>query len=354
MTQWQRIHIFDELEKHGIEITVFNPLKYKSYLEANNELIKLIVNKSFDLFMTGIGGEKLFIDTLEKIKNKGILTLLICFDNLHAPYMHKRLAPLFNLVWLTSKETMYLFKKWGCNNIIFQPYAANPYVFNPNWTSNQNIINFIGTPYGSRLHKINSLLKNNIQCHVYSNQLIKIDEPNNVEKISYLNVLKNIVELMRFPIGRKVFCGAVVKKLFYNKEHIITKNEYLDISPSVSFDEMKYIYANNSLSLNITELRNTYVLKKPLHKLHLRTFEIPMCGGLELTSHTEELASYFDEGKEIVLYKSEEELLSKAKFYLNPKNNNLILKMKKKARARAVKEHTWSNRFEAVFDRLEK
>ena len=28
MYQWQHVHIFDELERHGCSITVFNPLDY--------------------------------------------------------------------------------------------------------------------------------------------------------------------------------------------------------------------------------------------------------------------------------------------------------------------------------------
>ncbi|HBN04508.1 MAG TPA: glycosyltransferase family 1 protein, partial [Bacteroidales bacterium] len=101
----------------------------------------------------------------------------------------------------------------------------------------------------------------------------------------------------------------------------------------------------HSLSLNITELRNTYVLKKPIHKLHLRTFEIPMAGGLEFTSYTPEILNYFEPDKEIVLYDSDEEMTEKARFYLDPKNEYLCKIMKKNARKRSVSEHTWKNRF---------
>ena len=54
-----------------------------------------------------------------------------------------------------------------------------------------------------------------------------------------------------------------------------------------------------------------------------------MCGGLEIAPFSEELAGYFEDDKEIVLYKSEEEFVSKAKFFLNPTNNALCLQMKK-------------------------
>jgi spore maturation protein CgeB len=86
--------------------------------------------------------------------------------------------------------------------------------------------------------------------------------------------------------------------------------------------------------------------------MHLRTFEIPMCGGLEIASYTDELACYFEEDKEIILYKSENEFVSKSKFYLDPKNEALCLQMKKNARKRADSEHTWMNRFSVLFSKL--
>ena len=77
-----------------------------------------------------------------------------------------------------------------------------------------------------------------------------------------------------------------------------------------------------------------------------------MCGGLEFAPFTEELSGYFEDGKEIVLYKSQEEFVSKAKFYLNAKNDALCLQMKQNARIRAENEHTWMNRFNNILQNL--
>jgi spore maturation protein CgeB len=279
--------------------------------------------------------------------------VLICFDNLHAPFMHKKNAPAFDLVWLTSKETIGMYKQWGCNNTIFQTYAANPFQFMPHWDESDSFVSFIGTPYGSRVNKLNVLTDSGVLCKVYADSLI-FDEniEIQVEKLAFRKIVKQTINALSFNIGRKVFYGAFKNKYSSNKQLILNRNEFLIASPSVSFLEMNKIYSNSSLSLNITELRNTYVLKNPIHKIHLRTFEIPMSGGLEIASYTEELASYFKEDEEIVLYKSEEELISKAKFYLDFKNDSLTSQMKKNARKRAELQHTWTNRFENIFNRI--
>ncbi len=42
MDQWQRQHIFNELEANGHEIQVFNPINYQSIEEANSSVIPYI------------------------------------------------------------------------------------------------------------------------------------------------------------------------------------------------------------------------------------------------------------------------------------------------------------------------
>jgi hypothetical protein len=352
MGQWQKSHIINELQNHGHNIHLFNPLLFPTFEKANNELVNYIKNKkiNFDLLINSLGSDKLFPDTVTTIKQMGIRTLLICFDNLHAPFMHKAVAPYFDLVWLTSKETREMFKRWGCN-IVFMPYAANPKMFFPRYNIEIPKVGFIGIPYGSRITKINKLINNQINCQIYSQSLSK-NNKFEIESSKYFHLLKSAINLIRFNIGRKVIFGAIKSKYFYHNNRSLSKSQYLELYPSVSFEEMNYLYSNFAISLGITELRNTNALKRPIHKLHLRTFEIPMCGGLQCTSYTEELAEYFEDGKEIILYKSEEEFISKVRFYLKPENKTLRDNMKIMARKRAENEHTWINRFNIVFKLL--
>lgn len=353
MYKWQRLHIFDELQRFGHQIEVFNPRSYSCSEEANTMLLRRLKKTGYNLFMTGSSSEAIFEQTIKEIGNKGIPTLLICFDNLHAPYMHRRIAPLFDIVWLTSKETLSMFESWGCKKIIFQSYAANPYAFSPSTGVVDNSVCFIGTPYGSRVNKINELTQSKIRVKLYSNNAVNRDlNEKETSHVDNLRLLNNALEMLRFEIGRKVLLGALKNKLFCYGSMNLIENNSLELLPSVSFVDMQRIYSQSSLSLNITELRNTYVLNTPVHKIHLRTFEIPMCGGLSISSYTEELASYFEEDKEIIMYRSKEELISKSKFYSDPKNNALNYRLKRSARDRALAEHTWMNRFNKVFNEL--
>jgi len=351
MYQWQRIHIFDELEENNHKVITFNDSKYTNAIEANDCLVNYLkrTKHKIDLFVTAVDSNRIFKQTIQEIKGLNIPTLLICFDNLHAPYSQLNIAPLFDLVWLTSRETENLFTKTKCNTVTL-PYAANPSKFHPTFKNEINSICFVGSLYGTRLEKINDLLNNNIFCDVYSGKA-------NSNNMNYNNILtvKNasaILNLFRFKTGQKVLLGALKKKIIPKEKNIYIDNSYLRINTPLSFNEMIYAYSNHSLSLNITELRNTYRLKRPVHKLHLRTFEIPMCGGIQFSSYTPELSEYFEDEKEIVMFKSTEEMISKAKFYLSDKNISLRQKIRANARKRCINEHTWTKRFNVIFNKL--
>jgi hypothetical protein len=349
MGQWQKHHIFDELQRHDHSIQIFNPLEFVSFDQANDELLKFIKTNpvKFDLFINSLGSHELFPETVTEIGKTGIKTLLICFDNLHAPFMHKASSKHFDLAWLTSNETEWMFKKWGCN-AVFMPYAANPFVFIPKYVNEIPAVGFIGMPYGTRINKINTLLRSGIKCKVYSKSLLEWEQGDR-QKSQYIDLLRSGLNLIRFDIGRKVISGAVRQKLLNTSETSLLESPDLEKYASVSFEEMNFIYSNLAVSLGITELRNTYVLKKPVHKLHLRTFEIPMCGGLQLSSFTDELSGYFEEDKEIILYRSDEEMISKVTFYMKPENKLLREAMKLSARQRAERDHSWMKRFETIF-----
>lgn len=354
MSKWQYVHIFDELEHHGHHITVYNPLSYINPEEANEKLIPFIINSKikFDLFLNCESDGFLFSSTVNEIKKLGIFTVLICFDNLHAPHLHKKIASSFDLVWLTSFETKWMFEKWGCKNIIVQTYAANPYKFNPNWGSSKSVVSFIGSPYGSRIPVLNFLTQSKIPCNVFSNALNESNpKKNNIPNIK-ISPFEEILRALSFNIGRKVLVAALLNRTIMKNKTKLDVNDFLHIYPSVPFAEMQDIYSNSALSLNIIDLRYTYLLENPLYKIHLRTFEIPMCGGLQISHYTKELAEYFEDEKEIVLYKSNEELISKSKFYLDPKNETLVKRMKQAARERAESDHTWIKRFNNIFDKM--
>lgn len=357
MYQWQRLGPIGELESAGHEVITFNPAPYPTLAEATEAALEALGDAGpIDLFMTCDDQDTIHTSVIEAASARGIPTVLICWDNIELPYKQRRIAPLFDLVWLTSAETAYLFERWGCRQTLFMPYAANPLVYTPR-RGEQPIrrVGFIGSPYGSRTNKLNALTAGDIPVSVYSNALVSKGYNQSFgtgrKKFDPLDILVKASRYMRFPIGRRVFAAAILNKLKPGAR-LDTASPLLEGHASVEFDEMCRLYSAHTLSLNISELRDTYVLRHPIHKLHLRTFEIPMCGGLQFTSRTSELLTYFDEGTEIITYSSDEEMVDKARYWLSPERDSTVARMKEAARTRAAACHTWTARFDRIFAAL--
>ena len=136
------------------------------------------------------------------------------------------------------------------------------------------------------------------------------------------------------------------------KAAVLNENEQLhkvEVAPS---SELYKVYSKYSLALSSTAARNTGVLKHSLYIVNFRSFEIPMSGGLQICQYTDEMAEYFDDGKEIIFYRSKDELIDKAKFYCSPDQEKTRKKMREATRIKAEAHHTWFNRFSVVFQLL--
>lgn len=346
MQKWQRIHIIDELSHHNCDIIVFNSLKFSCKEVANDELLSSIEKNSPDLFMTPYNESEVFVDTICRIKSKGIPTLLICFDNLVVPFVHLNVAKYYDLVWLTSAETKEMFDAVGANTI-FLPYAANPYLKG----SNEQIlaVGFVGSPYGSRVNIINTITSNGIDIYCHCKKAINnFSTQKNIYK-NNINI-KLVYNFLKFKHGRKILLGAIKNK-FFNKTRLYN-NSYIHYENLVQPEDLYSTYSKYAISLSFTAARNTGVLKRPLDIVNLRNFEIPMSGGLQFCRFSSEIASYFETDKEIILYHDDAEMVEKAKYYLSEKRFDVRNKIRGFARTRAERCHTWWNRFVIVFDKL--
>ena len=344
MFQWQKYHIVDEMAKHGVQIEICSPLEYESTELANQELLKKIMSGRYDLFMTCLTEDYLNKETLLKLKAVGMPTLLFCLDNLTAPYNHKSIAKEFDLVWLTSKETEYLFKRWGANTV-FLPYAANPYFLKPVKIEQEILrVGFIGTPHGSRIDRINVLLKDNIPVTIHTAQS---NIENKLIKAPISSYVAKFTASMKYPIGRRLAYAAIKDKLGHRE--LLVAHKCLEHMKPVPLEQLSALNNTYALVLSFTDADSTGILKHPVPIVNLRNFEVPMSGGIQFTSYTDEMASYFEDGKEIVLCRSNEEYAEKARFYLREDMEEVRKKIRQNARIRAENEHTWYRRFEKIF-----
>lgn len=73
--------------------------------------------------------------------------------------------------------------------------------------------------------------------------------------------------------------------------------------------ELPLIFHNSRINLNITS-------KTILSGIPQRVFDVLSCGGFCLTNYQKEIAEYFEDGKELVMFYDERDLIDKISYYL--------------------------------------
>lgn len=90
----------------------------------------------------------------------------------------------------------------------------------------------------------------------------------------------------------------------------LQEKEKLSVKGSVDYNsEMPLVFHNSKINLNITS-------KTIETGIPQRVLDILACGGFCLTNYQKEIADFFEDGKEIVMYSSMEDMLIKAEYYL--------------------------------------
>jgi len=111
----------------------------------------------------------------------------------------------------------------------------------------------------------------------------------------------------------------------------------------VSEEEMVEIYARSRINLGFGGIG--YSMKA--QHLKGRDFEVPMCGALYLTSDHPDIHLVYDVGREIVTYQDRQDCLQKIEYLLaHPEE---CAQIRRAARARCLRDHTWEQRFRHVF-----
>jgi len=117
---------------------------------------------------------------------------------------------------------------------------------------------------------------------------------------------------------------------------------------SISFQKIADVFSAHEICLNFS---NVWADGRPgsalISHVRLRDFEAPMCRTCYLTAFTDEIAEFYEPGREIETYKTAEELVDKIRFYLS--HGEAAEKLRSAGYKRAISDHTWERRFEQLF-----
>lgn len=238
-----------------------------------------------------------FIDprTLEEIRNKGVIVVNYSWDDTAQFYGEGKidgvwsgtagLAVAVDLNLTASKRSCLKYQAEGGVALLW-PEAANPEIHRPYEVPFEHDVSFVGVRYGYRPLLIDFLRKHGVQVAAF---------------------------------GPGWDGGVLPAK------------------------EMVVLYSRSRINLGFGGIGHMFRVQH----IKGRDFEIPMSGGLYLTSYHPELEDCYKIGEEIVCYKDKWDCLKKIKYLLEHPDQAQTIR--KAGHERALREHTWERRLEKLF-----
>ena len=335
-------------EKHQV---VFRSKKYKELVcNEIKEVFEAEHQKNpFDLFFAYLTNNDIESSVIDEIKKSGVPTANFSCNNTHQFHLVEAISPSFDYNLYSEKDAVDKFKKVGANAIWF-PMAANPNYYFPKKGAFNYDVSFIGAAYAKRAYYIEHLFKEKVEVDCFGPNWL-INKPNaRIKKIKKeTERLRWIIEAF-FSISPKNRMNLSIKIGNFDIMNYLREQNYGHFHYPISDEEMIDIVSVSKINLGFLEVFSEFGEKKIQQHLHLREFEIPMCGGLYITNYSDELTEFYEIGKEVITFRNEYELTDKINYYLNHENE--AEKIRKAAFERAINCHTYQKRFTELFQKL--
>ncbi|HUJ79570.1 MAG TPA: glycosyltransferase [Nitrospiria bacterium] len=222
-----------------------------------------------------------------------------CDDHWRFDDFTRYLAPAFTWSATTATSALPKYERIGYRNVIHTQWACNHFSYRKLDLPLIHEVTFIGQPHGDRRRVIDRLRR----------------------------------------------AGLEVKVWGYGWE-----------SGRLSQEEMIRTFNQSRINLNLSNasvvsLRHALLpWTRPHDQIKGRNFEIPGCGGFELSGVADNLGDYFDIGREIVCFGSTGDLIDKIRYYLAHEDERRAIA--EAGYKRTLAEHTYEKRFGEMFERI--
>ncbi len=284
------------LSEYGFNAFVPGWLAVREKMNAHfiNFIKELHAKKPIDLILSYLSGYQIDCNTIKAINDMGIITSAFDLDDrlgFKGRFVGGRwtgpidVCKAYDLNLTQAPESLIKYRVED-GVVMLWPLAANQDFFYPRDVPFRYEVSFMGSAHGFRKPFIDYLRKNGVKVETF---------------------------------------GAGWSNGFIPDEKV------------------PEIFSSSRVNLNFGDIAYTnYQCGK------CRDFEIPVSGGLMLTTHNKHLSNYFELDRDIFTFKNKEECLSQIHRLLA--DEALCEKARKGARDRALKEHTWEHRIRSLLE----
>ena len=344
-------------------------------LEARSQITQKIIDEvkqahrhnPIDLFLSYFYNSHFDPAGFEEIHQLGIPTVNFYCNSIYQFELVSQIAAKVKFSWHAEKLARESYLKVGANPVWVQ-MGADPDVYHPVENINrQHKACFVGQRYADRDRLLAKLITNQIPVDIYgsgwgvtvasSKSSSQSQEDSKTEYLGRkLQIPGSLNSYAQTAWGFMKNEGAIagLKRTIHQLNYRSQSRQLDSIIAKNAFGfagNIMETFAKYQVILNFSNVwADGRSSSKLIPHVRLRDFEAPMCRTCYLTGYTDEIAEFYEIGKEIDTYSSPEELVDKTRFYIDHPDE--AEKLREAGYQRALRDHTWKCRFEQLFKEI--
>ncbi len=295
---------------------------------------------------------------LEEIRKTGTPTANFSCNNVHQFYLVEPIIDCFDFNLYSEKAAGEKFSGRR-SKAIWWPMASNPRYFHPVKTKFRHDVSFVGACYAGRLEEAHQLLLHGLPLKVFGPGWIP-GEPAPVpppHRSSLLGDLTRVIKRrLRPPVeGSRPSLQENARRKMQEASMALSRYS-LELFPGaynkpLADSKMIEMYSASRINLGFLEVFDGHdPVRRRLWHMHLRDFEVPLCGGLYCTDYSDEMAEMFEPDKEVITCRGLQERIEKLRYYLGHPGQAKAIRQA--GYRRALRDHTYQKRFRNLFRKI--
>lgn len=348
-----------------------------------DEVKQLHQKQKIDLFLSYFYDSHFDPSGFSEIRKLGIPSVNFYCNSIYQFELVAEIAAAVDYAWHAEKHAKNSYLNVGASPIWVQ-MGGNPDLYTPvKNISRQKKACFVGQRYADRAIYLASLIDAEIPVNIYGkswgwepsiqsniieekqdqDKQNKLDDKVNEDSRnqtsylgrstppigawqSYLNVISQTLGEFGLLKG-----SLNIVKQFQDRQQTKQLMPKLKRAAQGFADSIPETFSTHEVVLNFS---NVWANGRPgsalIPHVRLRDFEAPLCKSCYLTGYSDEIAEFYDLGKEIDTYRSPEELVDKTRFYLE--HPEAAAQLREAGYQRALRDHTWESRFRELFSKI--
>jgi spore maturation protein CgeB len=301
------------LEGMGNDVVAFDFMERERVVGRERMQAELIETASAaqpDVVFCCLFTDQLDVPAIERLRAAAKAPVVNWFADDHWRFddFSQHLAPAFDLAVTTDPDAIPKYRALGYERAFLSQWACNKYAYKKVSDAVEHDVTFVGQPHGNRRETVASLERAGIRVECWG---------------------------FGWPNGRLNHDDMV--KVFS------TSRINLNLSNSSTPERPDTVRARVGAFLG----RGPSMEPRP-SQIKGRTFEVPGCGGFELTEHVPHLERYFEVDEEIAVYQRDDELVDRVGYWLEHEDERA--KVAEAGYRRVLADHTYDHRFSAIFE----